>query len=507
VIDLVSGDLDAGFQSGDLDAGFHSLGVRAAIEEKLVLVSGKNISVSTKLQGTSLTITALFVDNTNRCSVTAEIAAHYDPYSLAPFGDPRKTPEWFAKLLWDKISTRLAGGGGAAENLLACVQRAVPELTWALSDSECLGTRESDGELLVRVGISGGRVSAWTPEQGHGHPAALVSEKYNTLDTLRALLTSWWATVSTSVSGTATEKVPPECEKVSPHRRLTEVLRWVDDACNAQDPGSATSAVVEEPDGSSFGVIHAEVGYQRFEVQVDMSDVGWLYAYDEAGRLVAKAPFDPKNGTSELLKALFPSNAVKVEEPNVTRHRKKRKPSQNAVVRDRSRIPNVSETWKKQEAQMAEETKKEESPADTLAKDASEAVKRTAAKQFLRLMTTPAVGLLLRHLDPAGSDTTRARIATFLGGPIGQGGLAFLLGVVLPKVWPNDSRVAVLATELRRTGLELVGDSVMEVLMGPLREVLTLYLQDPTWKPPMLNEPAPAMSLPFAPIRDTTVVE
>jgi len=156
---------------------------------------------------------------------------------------------------------------------------------------------------------------------------------------------------------------------------------------------------------------------------------------------------------------------------------------------------------------MAEETKKEESPTDMLAKDASEAVKRTAAKQFLRLMTTPAVGLLLRHLDPAGSDTTRARIATFLGGPIGQGGLAFLLGVVLPKVWPNDSRVAVLATELRRTGLEMVGDSVMEVLMGPLREVLTLYLQDPAWKPPMLNAPTPPVSLPFAPVRDTTVVE
>ena len=148
VIDLVS---------EDLAIGFHSLGVRAAIEEKLAEVAGTNVPVSTNLHGTSLVITAIFADKVNRRSVTAEITTFYGRHCESPFGDFHKGPEWFAKLLWKQILARLDGG---VESLLARVQRAVPELVWALSDSECLGTRESDGELLVRVGISGNKVSA-----------------------------------------------------------------------------------------------------------------------------------------------------------------------------------------------------------------------------------------------------------------------------------------------------------------------------------------------------------
>ena len=292
----------------DLGIKFRTFGVRAAIEEALAEVSGRNIAVSTNLCGTSLVITALFTDEANRCSITTKVSTYYNPHSDTPFGDTLRTIRWFATFLWKKITSRLSDG---EEFLLTRVQRAVPGLTWSLSATECKGTRETDGELLVCVDIPGGKLSAWTPEHGPNHPSSLVREPYSSLTELEAKLSKWRSAFSAPEKTDTTENANVVREEPSV-RRLIEVLQAVDGVCNAGKLGSATSAIVEEPDGSFFGVIHAEVGALHFEVQVDLSDVGWLYAYDEAGRLVGKAPFDPKNGTKELLKALFPSDAVKV---------------------------------------------------------------------------------------------------------------------------------------------------------------------------------------------------
>lgn len=121
----------------------------------------------------------------------------------------------------------------------------------------------------------------------------------------------------------------------------------------------------------------------------------------------------------------------------------------------------------------------EKSPiVDTLQSDASDAAWRLAGSQFLKLSREPLVGLLQRHLGP-DDNALRGRIATFLETPIGNAVLGSLLSVGLSALPPSmGDKPGRLAKELRIKAMTDAGELVADVLMGPLRTVISTYLTD-----------------------------
>jgi hypothetical protein len=124
-------------------------------------------------------------------------------------------------------------------------------------------------------------------------------------------------------------------------------------------------------------------------------------------------------------------------------------------------------------------TQKTPSPLlETLKVDATDAAWRTAGSQFVKLARDPLVGVLCRHLGP-DDPALRARVAAFLQTELGGAMLSAVLSAGLtalpPTVGPVPER---LARELRVRAMSGVGDTLADVLMGPLREVAALYLRD-----------------------------
>jgi hypothetical protein len=119
----------------------------------------------------------------------------------------------------------------------------------------------------------------------------------------------------------------------------------------------------------------------------------------------------------------------------------------------------------------------------TIKVDASEAAWRTAGSQFVKLAREPLVGLLTRHLAP-GDDAFRARLAAFLETELGTALLASMLSASLSAMPQATGDVPQkLARELRVRAMADAGDVLADVLMGPLRQVMALYLQDPQGAP------------------------
>jgi hypothetical protein len=120
----------------------------------------------------------------------------------------------------------------------------------------------------------------------------------------------------------------------------------------------------------------------------------------------------------------------------------------------------------------------------TLESDAQDAAWRLAGSQFVKLMRDPLVGLLSRHLAP-GDESMRGRIAAFLETEIGTAMLSALLSAALSSLpraaGPTPDR---LARELRVRAMTDAGDVVADLVMGPLRQVMALYLQDPGFNAP-----------------------
>lgn len=120
----------------------------------------------------------------------------------------------------------------------------------------------------------------------------------------------------------------------------------------------------------------------------------------------------------------------------------------------------------------------------TLESDAHDAAWRLAGSQFVKLMRDPLVGLLSRHLAP-GDESMRGRIAAFLDTEIGTAMLSALLSAALSALpraaGPTPDR---LARELRVRAMTDAGDVVADLVVGPLRQVMALYLQDPAFNAP-----------------------
>jgi hypothetical protein len=125
----------------------------------------------------------------------------------------------------------------------------------------------------------------------------------------------------------------------------------------------------------------------------------------------------------------------------------------------------------------------------TLQSDAVDAAWRTAASQFVKLTREPLVAVLQRHLGP-DDEGMRAKIAAFLETDVGTSLLASMLSIGLAAMPNNTGDVPQrLSKELRIKAMTDMGDLVADVLMGPLRQVVSMYLQDMPATTPMA-EPA-----------------
>lgn len=135
---------------------------------------------------------------------------------------------------------------------------------------------------------------------------------------------------------------------------------------------------------------------------------------------------------------------------------------------------------------------KTEALTQTIKLDASEAAWRTAGSQFVKLAREPLVGLLTRHLAP-NDEAFRARLAAFLETELGTALLASMLSATLSALPQTTGEVPQkLARELRVRAMADAGDVMADVLLGPLRQVMALYLQDPAGTPAA----APALDAP-----------
>jgi hypothetical protein len=125
--------------------------------------------------------------------------------------------------------------------------------------------------------------------------------------------------------------------------------------------------------------------------------------------------------------------------------------------------------------------------------DAVDAGWRLAGLQFLKLTHEPLVAFLSRQMgDEPG---LKEKIGAFLGTELGKALVASFLSMGLSIVPANAFGVEYtrrLARELRVKAMTDVGDVVADLLMGPLRQVAVLYLQNMGTKDKAANPTLPA---------------
>jgi hypothetical protein len=113
----------------------------------------------------------------------------------------------------------------------------------------------------------------------------------------------------------------------------------------------------------------------------------------------------------------------------------------------------------------------------TLEIDAKDAAFRLAGRQFVKLTREPLVALLAGHLgqdDPS----MRAKVGAFLDTELGEALVATLLSLGLSMIPETAGEIPQrLARELRVKAMTDVGDVVADLLMSPLRQVITDFLR------------------------------
>jgi hypothetical protein len=118
--------------------------------------------------------------------------------------------------------------------------------------------------------------------------------------------------------------------------------------------------------------------------------------------------------------------------------------------------------------------------AQTLEVDAIASAWRLAGSQFVKLAKEPLVAILSRHLGP-DDESLRARIAAFLDTELGTALLSGVLsaGLTAMPTPPNSQAASIngqLARELRVRSMAGAADAIADVLAGPLRQVIVLYI-------------------------------
>ncbi len=143
-------------------------------------------------------------------------------------------------------------------------------------------------------------------------------------------------------------------------------------------------------------------------------------------------------------------------------------------------LPTMPPKSTQQKAPMTTPTPTAPTIAQTLTADAEAAAWMLAGSQFVKLTKEPIVALLSRHLGP-GDDSLRARIAAFLDTELGTAIVAAILsGGLSAMPAPAGSQAASinarLARELRVKSMATVGDAAVDLIAGPMRQVISLYI-------------------------------
>lgn len=111
--------------------------------------------------------------------------------------------------------------------------------------------------------------------------------------------------------------------------------------------------------------------------------------------------------------------------------------------------------------------------------DATDAGWRLAGSQFIKLTREPLVAFLSRQLGE-NDESMRKKIGDFLDTELGEALVASMLSMglsMIPQTAAGDIPQR-LAKELRIRAMSEAGDVVADLLMGPLRQVATLYLSN-----------------------------
>ncbi len=151
-------------------------------------------------------------------------------------------------------------------------------------------------------------------------------------------------------------------------------------------------------------------------------------------------------------------------------------------LRSRELKPGEPEDLGASDEPSEEETKK--MPIDPSAikneiKDnANEAKYRIGAKQLVKLVRDPVAALVARKLGAGDDESLRKKLSIFLMTDVGTAMLEGLLGGALSGLPIESETREKLARELRVDSMSRLGDSLADVVMDPLRQVITMYLKD-----------------------------
>jgi hypothetical protein len=109
--------------------------------------------------------------------------------------------------------------------------------------------------------------------------------------------------------------------------------------------------------------------------------------------------------------------------------------------------------------------------------DAKASAYRLAGRQFVKMTREPLVTFLAKNLGP-DDPSMRGRIASFLDTELGEAIVSAMLSMGLSMMPKTAGDVpSALAQELRIKAMTDVGDVLADLLMGPLREIICLFLQ------------------------------
>jgi len=113
----------------------------------------------------------------------------------------------------------------------------------------------------------------------------------------------------------------------------------------------------------------------------------------------------------------------------------------------------------------------------TIEVDAKDAGWRLAGKQFIKMTREPLVAFLSKQAgDTQG---IKEKIGAFFDTDLGEALLASMLSMGLSMIPETAGEIPRrLARELRIAAMTEVGDVVADLLMGPLRQVAVMYLQN-----------------------------
>lgn len=114
---------------------------------------------------------------------------------------------------------------------------------------------------------------------------------------------------------------------------------------------------------------------------------------------------------------------------------------------------------------------------EQLKSDATDAAFRLAGRQFLKATREPLIAKIAGHLDP-NDPSMRAKIAAFLDTELGEAMVATLLSFGLSLLPESTGDIPKrLAKELRVGAMVDVGDVLADLLMAPLRDLLSGVLR------------------------------